>query len=113
MFPFNIMRISENENIEHEHVESEAETEVEYDENSSNFSDYPLNLICRRGGRNLEKVRALIDAGADVNSIDLYGETPIYAALGNSSTEVVKLLIQAGANVNIVVEKKPISNIWK
>jgi len=46
---------------------------------------------------NLERVRELIDAGADVNARNTSGSTPLYLA---SDEDIVKLLIDAGADVN-------------
>ena len=45
-------------------------------------------------------VKALIEAGADVNKADDDGETPLYMAAWNGHEAVVKALIEAGADVN-------------
>ncbi len=54
---------------------------------------------------NLEAVRKLVSAGANVN-VDVRGETPLQAALGNSCypikmRPVVELLLQKGGDANI------------
>ena len=42
---------------------------------------------------------AVVDKGADVNSADIYGQTPVlYAAEGNGT---VALLVDKGADVNV------------
>ena len=45
-------------------------------------------------------VKALIEAGADVNKADNGGWTPLYRAAQNGHEAVVKALIEAGADVN-------------
>ena len=45
-------------------------------------------------------IRALIDAGADVNAKDERGRTPLHAAALNGHADTVKALIAAGADVN-------------
>ncbi len=49
---------------------------------------------------NSELITFLITAGADVNTADKYGYTPLYRAAVGGHTECVKLLIAAGADVN-------------
>ena len=56
------------------------------------FGPYP--------GQNLEIVRMLIEAGADINKLTNLGSTPMrYAAQGHP--EATKILIEAGADLNI------------
>ena len=48
-------------------------------------------------------VKALLDAGADINARsrnDHYGDTPLHAASHGNQKEVVKVLIERGANLN-------------
>ena len=45
-------------------------------------------------------VKALIEAGADVNKAADDGETPLYTAASNGHEAVVTALIEAGADVN-------------
>ena len=46
-----------------------------------------------------EGVRAALDAGADLEARNKYGETPLmYAAQSNESPEVVQALLDAGAD---------------
>ena len=50
---------------------------------------------------NMEIVRALVYAGANVNESDPHnGWTPIMIAVSHSYTEIVKLLLYKGADVN-------------
>ena len=45
-------------------------------------------------------VKALIEAGADVNKARNDGWTPLYSAASKGHEAVVKALIEAGADVN-------------
>ncbi|MBX3360742.1 MAG: ankyrin repeat domain-containing protein [Phycisphaeraceae bacterium] len=45
-------------------------------------------------------VRALVEAGADVNHEDLDQDTPLHHAVRNNRPDVVRLLIERGADVN-------------
>ena len=48
-----------------------------------------------------DAVKALIEAGADVNAKDDEGKTAlIYAAIYNHTPEVAKALVEAGAEIN-------------
>ncbi len=45
-------------------------------------------------------VQLLLDAGAEIDAADQYGDTPLQAAAAAGNVEVVKLLVKAGANQN-------------
>ena len=59
--------------------------------------EYGLLEAARDGDAKV--VRALIEAGADVNEADAAGETPLFRAAGEGHEAVVKALIEAGADV--------------
>ena len=48
----------------------------------------------------IEQVKALIKAGADVNATDGRDNTPLCRAVASGNMEVVQLLVEAGADVN-------------
>ena len=60
------------------------------------FSD--LHQAARRG--DLERVRELLDAGADANQYDELGATPLHDAAWAGHAGVARLLIRHGADVN-------------
>ncbi len=49
----------------------------------------------------IEKVKALLAKGADVNAKSPYGATPLFFACDRANAEMVKLLLEKGAEVNI------------
>lgn len=59
-------------------------------------------LIFAAGEGNLEKVKQLLEEGADVNARNQYMETPLHVASIGKNVEVVRTLIEAKANVDAV-----------
>jgi ankyrin repeat protein len=59
----------------------------------------PALLMAIRKG-NIEIARAIIGAGANLNTTDNYGTTPLYAASEKGITEIVNALLAGGADVN-------------
>jgi len=60
---------------------------------------YPLHQATTNG--DIEQVRLLISKGADVNTKDGKGNTPLCCAVKSDEIEVVQLLMATGANINI------------
>ncbi len=48
----------------------------------------------------IEKIRLLIDAGADINAIDEVGDTALMIATKKGNLELIEPVIKAGANIN-------------
>ena len=46
----------------------------------------------------LESVAKLVDSGANVNTIDPDGDTPLFLAIGEGNIDIAKYLIEHGAN---------------
>ncbi len=76
---------------------------------ASTIYDYTCQLICPRKTfrvaieqGNLDRVRALINAGAEVNYINIDDETPLLLAIEKGNWEIALGLINAGAEVNYV-----------
>lgn len=59
------------------------------------------DLLAATRKSDIEKVKTLLDKGADVNAKSPYGATPLFFACDRSNTEMVKLLLERGAEVNI------------
>ncbi|KAL7297984.1 hypothetical protein TKK_0008994 [Trichogramma kaykai] len=54
----------------------------------------------------LNCIKFLLKRGADINSSNMYGETPLYSAVINGRREAVRLLLQYKANINAVTTRK-------
>jgi hemoglobin len=63
-----------------------------------------LHMAARRG--NKEVVEALLDCGADIESQDSLGDTPLRRSVNCNKTEVAALLVQRGADVHSKGSKK-------
>lgn len=57
-------------------------------------------LAATRKG-DVEKVKALLEKGADINAKSPYGATPLFFACDRSNVEMVKLLLEKGADPNV------------
>jgi ankyrin repeat protein len=64
------------------------------------FGMTPLILAIRR--QSLPMVRALLDAGADVNDRNLYDRTALHYAAERAESKVIELLLDHGAEPNPV-----------
>lgn len=81
----------------------EAGANLDYKE-SFNVNDTPLNLNvvhCACFMDNIEAIKLFINGGANINSRDEHGNTPLIYAVKKESIEIVKYLIKSSANVNI------------
>jgi len=64
--------------------------------------DTPLHMACRAG--EMEDIRVMLSAGADIDMQGDLGKTPLHIAVSQNNVELVKLLLEAGANVEITNE---------
>jgi ankyrin repeat protein len=69
---------------------------------SNRYGKTPLHNSCDSNGGK-RTVKLLIDSGANVNSKDSDGRTPLYFAVVRGVFSVVKLLVENGADINIKV----------
>lgn len=58
----------------------------------------PLAFAARDG--KLRICELLLESGAEIDSIDLFGNTPLWRAVFGSKHEVVNFLVQQGANLD-------------
>ena len=60
-----------------------------------------INALCYSVcNAHLPCCRILLDKGADVNGLGLYGSTPLSTAAGRLEVEIAEMLLQRGADVN-------------
>ena len=69
----------------------------------SRWDEPPLHEAAKNG--DIEDVRELLEAGADVNGLNSEGATPLHWAAFKGHVDVAKLLIKRGAKVNAVTKK--------
>jgi len=62
------------------------------------FGERPLDVASVRG--NIEEIRALLRAGAQVNTPGEVGNTALHEAVSQGHISAVKLLVQFGADMN-------------
>ena len=67
----------------------------------SPWTERPTPLISAIHNDHQQCVNAWIEAGADVNSEDVDGETALFIAIRKKQIATVKKLIEVGADVNI------------
>ena len=68
--------------------------------------DYPGQLLSSINANHIELLKLLITAGADVDSTDKNGWTPLLSAAYNGNSDCVEQLLKAGADVNKSNSKK-------
>ncbi|NFG61377.1 ankyrin repeat domain-containing protein [Clostridium sp. CMCC3677] len=65
----------------------------------SYFKETPLHRICARTTPKIEIVKLLLDRGAEVNSENIAGKTPIFCCSFSYSIELLNLLVKYGADI--------------
>jgi len=58
---------------------------------------------------NLQIFKYLVDKGADVNAINIYGESLLHTAVRSGNLEIFKCLVNNGADINKINEN---SETW-
>ena len=81
---------------------------LSYTDNKRNKRKYCRTALCYAAGcRALETARLLMERGADVNSRDDFGITPLIEAVRSNCLEMASMLVQNGANPNLGSVKNP------
>lgn len=66
-----------------------------------NFGSLPSPLHRAVKNRNAEMIALLINAGAEINALNSYGETPLHLAATCRETKIAQLLLSHGARIDI------------
>jgi ankyrin repeat protein len=61
--------------------------------------DTPLHVMARRA--DMEAIKLLVEAGANVNAVGEMGETPLHVAVQKGHAQIVEVLLNAGALTTI------------
>ena len=92
-----------------------AQTSVHcYTPIANGYGDTAL-ILAVQNHKNLECVKILLDAGADVNKQDEYGYTALFLAINNDEyydDGCTKLLLKAGTDVNLCNEESETALLW-
>ena len=65
----------------------------------------PLHELCRSYNVTVSDLRQALAAGADVNAVDNWGDTPLHSLVTGSSSNkaaLIRVVVEAGANVDAV-----------
>ena len=81
--------------------EKEAPVTIEKDKVSQTIPEPELSLLPSAGNGEAEKVKELLEKGADVNEKDADGRTALMYASFNGYSEVVNELLKHNADVNL------------
>lgn len=71
----------------------------------TNKEQHQLNkelLQAIREIRNIKEIEDIIEAGADVNAVDIDQKTPLIIACLNNNTKQIEYLLQSGADVDLM-----------
>ena len=69
--------------------------------NEMSDSDEVINIWVASSDGNIERVKALLSEGVDVNAQDESGYSPIHAAASYGHTKLIDYLLSHGANINL------------
>lgn len=83
----------------------------------TDISTYENNTMLHTAADSGNKyiVRQVINAGVDVNAVDIDGNTALHLAVGNMKIEAIQVLLKHGAEASTIIENKrgilPINSI--
>ncbi len=81
-----------------------SSTQIDMQDRKAFFNNSPINQLLNNTNfskwQKIDAIRLLINRGADVNSYDARGETPLFYAIRIQARDYVSLLLKNGADVN-------------
>ncbi len=81
--------------------------------NETNESQYtPIIIATVNKNSNVELIKLLIDAGADVKATTRSGQTPLILAAQNGHDKIVELLLGSGADAKAIISARGISALF-
>jgi len=69
--------------------------------------DETFRALLKDGGyrgpvpKRIETVKLLIEAGANLNSLDIWGKSPLSEAMSRGNLDIAEILLKAGANIHL------------
>src|SRR5580704_15207513 len=69
------------------------------------FGDTSDDFYSAIRGNDMKRLTAMLRGGADVNTADRLGETPLMYAATVGSLDAMKFLVEKGANVNVATKR--------
>ena len=68
--------------------------------NKNDIENTELHMVCE-AGKYLERAKLLINNKANINAINVFGNSPLYLACKNENYEIINLLIRENADVTL------------
>jgi ankyrin repeat protein len=79
------------------------------------FQDSPVEMtslgLRKRNSSPLEAVKLLIKSGANVNAIDVFGQTALRSAISRNNVDIATFLLKSGADVNNYIDDSKYSGV--
>jgi FOG: Ankyrin repeat len=72
----------------------------------SKLLETPLHRLCARAKPQIDVITMILEKGAEVNSINISGKTPVFHCNFSYSVELLNLLVKYGADINITNKYK-------
>lgn len=72
----------------------------------SKLLETPLHRLCARAKPQIDVITMILKKGAEVNSVNISGKTPVFHCNFSYSVELLNLLVKYGADINITDKYK-------
>jgi ankyrin repeat protein len=97
--PLSLASYFGNEDITHFLLLNGADANIP---SKNGYNVYPLHSAVAANYTMIAKM--LLEAGADINVVQMSGATPLHSAASNGNIELLIVLLEAGANVHAIME---------